>query len=296
MAYEVNCQKKRKNTGISQFCQDIGPISGYIITPYNFELSENDIRDESKIIELIHANVSSRIYPFPQVASMTDNSEDTVFEELPLGNLFVKDGKVSIAFMHESSRYKHEALKSHSLQKVGVILIDQQGRMHGVREDNMFQSIKLQQFVVGRLMINDGSGAATKTTVTMVFADTNKWETSPAVVSGLDWFPNDLQGLTDLNLSVVSGSVSTGGLVLEIKADKTGTPFNAAGPSIPLNGDVVIKKAGVVQTITSLTASGGLNTIVATLTAGLHTIDLYPPAIMVTKGYESTGSVNFTVS
>jgi hypothetical protein len=292
MSFEVNCATRRKNTGIAGLCQDIGPLSGYIITPYNWETTEANALLKATYDTAISAAEGLRIYPFPPAVAMTDNSEDTVFEELALGNLFVKDGKVNLMFMHESSRYKHEALKSHTLQKVGVILIDQQGRLHGVREGEKFQAIKLQQFVVGRLNINDGAGIATKTSVTMIFADTNKWETSPAVVAGLDWSPNDLQGLIDVNL--IAG-VSTGSaLRVTIKSDKSGDPFTA------IVGDFVVKNpAGVVQTITSVTPPvNGLHVLNFTtpLTAAVYSVDLLPPATMVTKGYESTGPVSITIT
>jgi len=85
MGFYVNCNAKVLNTGLAQFCADMGPIAGYIITPPDFSMPEEDARTKTAFETLLSADKGERIYPFPQVLAMTDNSEDTVFEELALG-------------------------------------------------------------------------------------------------------------------------------------------------------------------------------------------------------------------
>lgn len=295
MSFYVNCASRRKNTGVSGRCQDLGPIAGFILTPFGWEETETNVLLKATFDTAIHADQDERIYPFPPTLNMTDNSEETVYQELALGRLKVKDGKTILQFAIESSRYKHEAMKSHSGQRCGVILFDQQNRMHGVESAGKFKAINLQEFTVEKLKMNDGAGVATHTLVNMVFADPEAFENSPAVVTGLDWSLNSLEGLIDVNLEV-SGASGTG-LTLTCTVDKTGEPFNPVGPETgpPATlGDVVIKDAdGVVKTITSLTSENGVATIEATLVTG-YTIDFYPPADMVTKGYESTGPADIT--
>lgn len=297
--YYVNCASKRKNTGIGRRCQDLGPIAGFMITPYGWSETEANVRLKTTFDTAIQADPDERIYPFPPTLNMTNSSEETVYQELALGRLFVKNGKTILQFAIDSSRYKHEAMKSHSLQKCGVILFDQQNRLQGIKEEGLFKTINLQEFVVEKLRLNDGAGEATHTLVSLVFADPEAFETNPAVIAGLDWSANSLEGLIDVNIDVVTGTPATTGLSITCAIDKMGDPFNPVGPTAePATlGDVVIKNAaGLVQTITSVTSEDGTAVIVATLIAGTYTVDFYQPADMVTKGYESTGSASFTVS
>ena len=293
MAFEVRCGKRKKNTGGSQLCQDLGAIRKFILVPKGWTISEEDARDYEKWQEAIQADLGERIYPFPAIHEFTDNSEDIVMDEGALGSIFVRDGKINWQFEIESSRYKHEALKSHSLQKYDVILIDTDNRLQGVVAANgEFGGGSLQQFVVGRLLVNDGSASATKSQITMIFGDTAAWETRPAVVAGLDWSAMDLEGLTDIYISNVVGT--TQGVTFDA-TDRSGNPFN--GEMDGTDFDFVIKEvaSGLTQVISAITASGGENVITSTLSAGDYTIDLNNPKDMVTYGFGSAGAVEFTV-
>ena len=293
MAFEVRCGQRKKNTGVSQLCQDLGAIRKFILVPKGWTISEEDARDYEKWQEAIQADLGERIYPFPAIHEFTDNSEDIVMDEGALGSIFVRDGKINWQFEIESSRYKHEALKSHSLQKYDVILIDTDNRLQGVVAANgEFGGGSLQQFVVGRLLVNDGSASATKSQITMIFGDTQAWETRPAVVAGLDWSAMDLEGLTDIYISNVVGTTS--GVTFDA-TDRSGNPFN--GEMDGTDFDFVIKEvaSGLTQVISAITASGGENVITSTLTAGDYTIDLNNPKDMVTYGFGSAGAVKFTV-
>ena len=293
MAFEVKCGQRKKNTGVSQLCQDLGAIRKFILVPKGWTISEEDARDYEKWQEAIQADLGERIYPFPAIHEFTDNSEDIVMDEGALGSIFVRDGKINWQFEIESSRYKHEALKSHSLQKYDVILIDTDNRLQGVVAANgEFGGGSLQQFVVGRLLVNDGSASATKSQITMIFGDTAAWETRPAVVAGLDWSAMDLEGLTDIYISNVVGTTS--GVTFDA-TDRSGNPFN--GEMDGTDFDFVIKEvgSGLTQVISAITASGGENVITSTLTAGDYTIALNNPKDMVTYGFGSAGAVEFTV-
>lgn len=293
MGFLVNCASRKKNTGVSKLCQDLGAIRKFILVPRGWTIPEADARDYEKWQEAIQAGIGERIYPFPAIHEFTDNSEDVVMDEGALGSIFVRDGKINWQFEIESSRYKHEALKSHSLQKYDVILIDTDNRLHGVVAANgEFGGGSLQQFVVGRLLVNDGSASATKSQITMIFGDTAAWETRPAVVAGLDWSAMDLEGLTDIYISNVVGTTS--GVTFDA-TDRSGNPFN--GEMNVTDFDFVIKDvpSGLTQVISAITASGGENVITSTLSAGDYTIDLNNPKDMVTPGFGSAGAVEFTV-
>ena len=100
----------------------------------------------------------------------------------------------------------------------------------------------------------------------------------------------DIQIFVDVELSLIAGTGSTTGVTINAVGAKSGYPFNGVA------GDFVIKNAaGVTQAISAATSEDGNNVLTATLVAGTYTANLVDPADMVTKGFESTGSVEFTV-
>lgn len=288
MSFYINCQTRVKNTGISQFCADMGAIAGYILTPPDFSLPEDDARTKTNWEDAIAADRGSRIYPFPQVLGMTDNSEDTQFEELALGNVFIRDGKYNLQFMHESSRYKNAVLRSHSLQSVGVLFIDLQGRIHGIKtSDGEIKALNLQQFVVEKPTLNNGSDAAYKSRVTMIFVG-EEFESNPAVLAGLDFNPLDFEGLTDVDLEVIGTPTSTE-IQVQINSAYTGDPVN-----FELDDFELVDSSGGSVSIDSVTAEDGLHTLTGTAFE-TGELDLVKPSELVTTGYESTGAVEITI-
>lgn len=292
MSFYVDCSSGISNTGINNLCQDLGTIAGYMLCPRNFSLSEVNARLKASWETAILADKANRVYPFPPSLGMTDNSEETVYQDFALGKLFVKDGKTILQFTHASSRYKHAALKSHSGKGYSVILFDTNGRMHGIVGDtpDTFKAINLSELTVGKLVLNDGSSQGTSTPVTMTFENPTEWEEKPAVIAGLDWSPSDLMGLIDLKLSLV-GAATTTGFTLNVVGNRTNQPFSG------VVGDFDVKdSAGVTQSITSVTADEGTHVFTMTLSAGTYTVNLKAPANMTTAGYDSVGAVEFTVA
>jgi hypothetical protein len=289
MAFEINCKENRKNTGVQDFCKDIGVFVKFKITPPNFEMSEADAKDETKWLEAIHKEQKDRVYPFPLVMNMTDNTEDTVYNEGATGIVFVREGKVIFQFEIPSTRYAHAALKSHSNKKCGVVFVDEQNRLHGVRKGDNFAAIKLQRFTVEKLSQNEGAISM----VSMVLEDSYQYQAKPAIIAtDFDTPVKDMAGLVDLMLT--AGVATTSLIPVTVKSEFSGEAFEGA-----LADFEVRNSAGVVQAITTVTYQGdGLHNLNFTtpLTPGIFSVNLVKPADMVTKGFESTGAITVTVA
>ena len=94
----------------------------------------------------------------------------------------------------------------------------------------------------------------------------------------------------DVELSLV-GAATTSGMVVKAVGARSGYPFNG------VVGDFEVRNsAGVIQSLTSVTADQGVHTITATLLAGAYTVALKAPSQMTTKGYESIAPISVTVS
>lgn len=296
--YALNCTSATENTGLSKLCQDIGTIVGYVIVPQGAYIDTVANANLYATWEAkIQAEKTERFYPFPPVFIFEDTSEEAVFQEGTISNLFVRDGKIMFDMTHESSRYKHAALKSHSNLKRSVYLIDQQGRIHGVSSDDIkFEPAELETFTVQKLKANNGTDAST-TKVTMVFADSDKWQKKPAIIRPSAFNPKDLEGLTSVLLSE-SGTPTLSEIIIEVEVFRTGD--SVLGFSETPNSDFVVKNAtGVVQNPTTITDNGdGTYTFAfgTPLAAGTYTFDLLPTYSMSTKGYESLGPVTLALS
>jgi len=290
--FPVSCDESVKNTGLSELCQDIGTIVGYIVCPQNYAIDTAVLAQTlATWTTAIQAPKSDRVYPFPSVFQMDDNSEDAVFQEGSVSSLFVRDGKINYDMTHKSSRYVHAALKTHSNQKVSVYLIDQQNRIHGVSSDGVFfEAINLDTFVVQKLAVNDGTNATT-TKTTMIFADSELFQLKPAVVKPTDFNAKNLTGLTDVALSE-TGTPTTSEVIISAFVDKT---TNAVPGFSDVIGEdwTVTDAAGAEQTITTITDnSDGTYTFAfgTPLSAGDYNFDLLASNLMTTDGYESTGA------
>ena len=297
MAYEITCAANAKNTGINDLCQDIGAIVGFMVCPWDYKITnEAAAKLEATYIAAIHANKAERVYPFPTVFAHEDGSEEAVYQDGAIGSIFVRDGKMVWTFTFESSRYKHQALKSHSNKKVSVLFIDQQGRIQGVKnEADELLAINMQRFTVEKLMVNNGTEGTT-TKVSMQLDDALQFQMQPAVVIP-SFSAKNLEGLKDVKLTLVS---STASLVV-VRAAILQSGNAVLGLSEVVGEDWAIKNAGgATQTPTTITdnSDGTYNFAFGTpLVAGTYSGNLLTPAEMVTKGYESTGATTtFTIA
>jgi len=297
--YIVACGADKKNTGLSELCPDIGTIAGYILVPKTFSIATFT---EAKTItpwqNLIQANKADRGYPFPPVFMMEDESEEAVFQEGSISSIFVRDGKIQMNFIHESSRYKHESLKSHTLGNYGIILFDQQGRIQGVKDDTgAFQPGILSLFVVQKLKSNDGTEGTTSKT-TAILQDSDKWQNSPAVITP-DFDVKELEGLKDVYLAVAENTTPTTAEVI-INASVSNTDVGVLGLSDVIGEDWTVKDAAnAEQTITTITnnADGTYTFAFGTpLSAGVFTFNLLASNVMTTLEYESLGAASVDLS
>jgi hypothetical protein len=297
--YKLNCDASVKNTGLSKLCEDIGTIVGYIICPRNYSV---DTATNAKLLATwttgIQDEKASRIYPFPAVFQMEDNSEDAVFQEGSVSSLFVRDGKVMFDMTHKSSRYAHAAMKSHTNSKVSVYLIDQQGRVHGVSSDGVFfEAINLDTFTVQKLKVNDGSNATT-TKTTMVLSDSETFQTKPAVIKPEAFNPKDLEGLFDVELAE-SGTPTTSEVIISAEIFRTSDAVVGFSETIDEDWTVKDSTSLVEQTITTITDNLDSTYTFAfgtPLAAGTYNFDLKASNLITTKGYESTGPAVITLS
>lgn len=297
MAYEIQCGQSAKNTGVNELCQDIGSIVGFAIAPRNTKLSdEAAAKLETSWLLLTHADKSGRVYPFPSVLLHEDGSEETVYQDFAMGSVYVSEGKMIWNFTFETSRYKHEALKSHSNKKCSVVFFDQQGRIQGQRnDDGEFVFPNLSRFTVEKLKVNNGTEGTT-TKVSMQFENPITFQTMPAVVVP-SFDVSTLEGLKDVVLAV-SGSQTTSLLKVSAKIKQSGA--NVLGLSETVGQDwQILNGSGVAQTPTTITDNedGTYSFAFSTpLSAATYSVNLKTPATMTTKGYESAGAASIAAS
>lgn len=241
---------------------------------------------------------SKDILPIPVAIMSEPSNEGAVYEQTPLGSMFVRDGrqemKVSIASNHDLHA-KIRSINSGNYTKVfwcytsGIIL--------GTRTagEETIYPFDLELLHAEYRTENDGSVGG-KSPIHMTFADPREYQDYPAILAP-SWNIFRLQPLTNVALTVVSASATS--IVVDAYVPHANAGFKAPVSGLITVGDwLLTTSAGVVETVGGVTENAqvaGRYTITGT---GYVTgfVNLKTPSTMTTKGFESVGAVAKTIA
>ena len=288
MGYFTNYVTDIQNIKVDDF-PEFGTLAGFFIVPRGHEFATETLaRAYANWETLMQAVKQDRLYPINGLYQFNDASEETTMADGITGKVFVKSGTDSYELTFNSSPYRHSTLKSQEGVK-GVYLFDVEGNIKGMSYDGVKMQSIPAKIVVGNHKVNNGTDPG-RTTMTISFENTNLMHKYPAVLSDLDFKPQDFEGLKTVNLSVATPT-TTGAVISVI--DK----FSGAGAQGITTTDFLIKNgSGVVQAFTATDNEDGTYTFVWTITSGTYTATLKNSYDMATKGYEASAPVSFTVS
>ena len=287
-AYTVSCSQDRQNVLVDK-CEGFGTLAGIILAPVNdFIDTEVNARLLDTWVEKQQADKSGRIYIINNLHAFNDVSEDAVLADGITGKVFVKAGADGYELTFAASPYRAKTLKAQE-GKRSLYLFDTQGRIRAVRgTSDEFKAIPVN-VIVGNRKENNGTDPG-RIIMTIAFEQTELMHKNPAILSDLDFKPQDFLGLKDVELTV-SAPLTTGATVTAKELYSGDAAFGIGAT------DFLIKnQSGVVQTYTATDNEDGTYTLVWTLTAGTYTASLKAPKDMATTGYEVVAPVTFTIS
>jgi hypothetical protein len=267
-------------------------ITGMILTTDTFKFDAyTDFADETKYQDAIKAK---QIFPLMDVLEYDDNTEETPYYESPLGvKIKLRNGKYIYTFRFNLNDTQHKELQKFSSANLRYFLVDSNGVIYGYSDDG----VTVQGYSISTFEAEKQQRAS---------ADTPAW--SPVSITEKnsvqfnqfklsiqpDWVAEDLAGLANVNLTVVSSSATE--VILSVGAPTGKLNSDGSLQTIPITGiltaDFTLTGGSAVFTDN---VDGTYTGVGTGITAG--DANLVAPSAMTSTGLliESTGAVPYTV-
>lgn len=276
MATGNSCDTVKKSLGVGQCTVLPQQIRGMITTPQNFKFTAEVANDQDALKAAIQAALiavpANRIHIWPYFDLSEVLSEDTQYEDLPLGIQKVRDGNYRFRFGIAQSLCLHKKMYSHNSKTGRVFLWDTENYLTGMTDsDGAFKGLSIQLLNTEKLMFNDGS-IVSKTPVYLALRNNKELDTNGAMVLA-DWF-GDFNLLTDVELTIISAADDE--IVVSVTIECDGTKVNGLEDA----DFILLDENGDVQNITGLTEEDGVYTLSGAGGWTSGTLNLKAPAAL----------------
>lgn len=266
-----------------------------IVTDKNFQFAtQTDAEDEDKWTDAI-AQIALRIRPLPFIYSNEDASEDTVNEDFTGGDsIEVRKGRYAETFKMYVSVSDMVKLASYNNKGFRIIEIDANGNILGTSPDGtVFKGFETSEFSVGKM--NRTMGDVNRLVPVFVkYREPSEWTEQAAVVKPLElsvvadrWDPRDLDGLTDVTITVDSA------IATKIVVTATATLKGVLLSGFSEITDWILTDA---QSITGVTDNNDGTYDLAGTALVTGTINLEASADLSQAGYEAEDAAVVTIS
>lgn len=289
----VECGEDKQNLGVSKCNKILQLPRGFLEVPPGFFFTPAQMADadlfKAAVLDLLYGPSGQRGYLWPFAQTFENVSEAAVYQETPLSDLKVRDGKYRFRMGFAVDLCLHKAMYTHrsSGGKSAWYILDIEDDLYGTLDTNG----NLYGFVSSlvnteKLVISDGS-IATTSPLYIVLRNNKDLDLRGGRTDGS--VLNLIQPLTDATLTVVGTPTATK-IVISVLVSCDGTPVNG----LDVADFIKLTALGVSQTITSITEANGVYTLNGTgFTTG--TVDLDTPDTLTVPGYESDGPVTVTI-
>jgi len=301
MGYEITCNSGGANTRLPKCKGDYGRVLFHILVPPDFEIADQSTAEtQSTWQDLIEDTLSDRGYPLPKYFMYSPSREDHLYEQGHYGDkISIKEGdpdgiamyeNLPICFAKKLRQFNGQEWKAYAVTEEGFIL--------GKSSDGTkFEPMSVFFFCEPDKPAT--SEESRKTPIRIYETDSREWMDygvviQPTALSSSAWNPADLEGLLDVNVTIVSSSSTE--VVCDVKSTCDLTPVT----SLVLADFLLKDDADGSETINSVTEStsvdGRYTLDVSTLGADGYVLNLKPPASMTTEGYAGGDDATFTVT
>lgn len=291
MSFQITCSSLIENTGHSDCNVDVGFDIGHVFVPRGTEI---DTEANAKLLATwttgIQADAGSRWFPVPPSVKQEFTADEPVYESLAQGKeqyLYTNTSKDRFFISANTLTPKFVSnLNSLNNGVWAAYIITSNGYVKGkTTDDTKFLPINVDIRVEPQRKATDAEGAHLPYTVRLV--DYQDWNVYGAIVKPTAFNPvTDLEGLLDVDLAV-SGVPTSSELIITVA-----TNLNAVAVTGLVLADFAFTTSGTPDSVAE--SPNGTYTFTDTdLASG--SVTLKSPSAMTTTGYESTGSVSFTI-
>lgn len=272
--------------------EDLGRTLKLILTPKTFQFAtQSDAETESNWQDAFE-QVADRCFVLPYIYENEDNSEEAVRQDFPGGDsLEIRPGRYASRDKMHLSVSDMKKMASFNNKEWRVFKVDANGNILGTSPDDIvFKGFELTEFNVEKMNQTIGD---VKRLVPVYYKERepDEWTDKPVALQPLKlssspWDPRDLDGLTDVELTVNTATSTN------INVTATAYLKGVLLPGFDQVADWILTTG---QTITGVTDNndGTYDLAGAGLVSG--TINLAASADLSQDGYESTGAQTVTI-
>jgi hypothetical protein len=198
------CATNYGNTGVGECFIDLDKIIGAIQVPPNFQIAQSDVAGLLAFFETkIHAAIGTRVFPYPKLSNITDNTEDITINTTDYGDkIYVKDGFYDWTFRYLNGGVQlHQELAKNSGANKHFLFFDKNSVLIGYKSGVYLKGIPVDQFRVLPWRPNTGAESA-------LF--NMRFIIDPIYLNGgnlgflkVDFNLLDLAGLQDVELTII---------------------------------------------------------------------------------------------
>jgi hypothetical protein len=287
-----DCGVLKKNLGLSR-CNKMPSMPRCMITTSaSFKFAAADYVSSSAFAAAldaaIQAGYATRIYLWPNFKGFQNVSEDAIYEETPLADMKVRDGKYRFRFDITENICLHKAMFTHRANGGRAFIFDIENQLIGtVDSAGNFYGFTISLLNTEKMIISDGA-VASKSPIYLVLAN-NKELDQDGMVLGADIASviNTTARLTDVALTLISHTATV--ITVEVKQSCDGTGVEGL-----LTADFLLvdDDNGASHSLTAAAVSGTPGRYTLTGTAfEASVLSLRPPATLTAKAYELEASL-----
>jgi hypothetical protein len=157
------CATEYGNTGFGDCFLEPSKIVGALQVPSNFEISESDLPDLQVFLETkVHAAIGTRIFPYHNFISVTDNTEDVTINTTDYGSkIFIRDGFYDLSFRYlKGGVQAHQEFAKNEGTGKYFLFYDDNNVLYGYKSGLVLKGIPCELFKVLPWRFPTGAEAA----------------------------------------------------------------------------------------------------------------------------------------
>lgn len=157
------CATNYGNTGVGECFIDLDKLIGAIQVPPNFQIAQSDVAGLLAFFETkIHAAIGTRVFPYPKLTNITDNTEDITINTTDYGDkIYVKDGFYDWTFRYLNGGVQlHQELAKNGGANKHFLFFDKNSVLVGYKSGVYLKGIPVDQFRVLPWRPNTGAESA----------------------------------------------------------------------------------------------------------------------------------------